>query len=216
MAELTADVRYAEARNRLTTAFRMILAIPHVIVMQVWGYLAEILSVIQWFIVVFTGKRNSGLWDLQRAWIGYAARVTSYEYLLFDEYPAFGTDQSKVPMAFELDYEEPANRLTNGLRFIWIVPALLIAIVLGIALLAVVVVSWFAILFTGKHPRGMFEFILRVVRFVLQLNAYALLMTDTYPKWGSGVPAITPAPTGAPLGSGSAPLPPPVSQRPVT
>jgi hypothetical protein len=202
MAELTADVRYTESRNRLTTAFRAILAIPHVIVMQVWGYLAEILAVIQWFIIVFTGTRNQGLWDLQRAWIGYAGRVVAYASLLFDEYPAFGTDQSNVPMVFELEYEEPANRVTNGLRFIWIIPALIIGIGLGIAVFFVAVVSWFAILFTGRHPRGMWDFILKVTRFTLQLNAYGLLLTDTYPKWGSGVPT----PVG---GGGSAPLPPP-------
>ena len=212
MAELTADVRYGEPRNRLTTAFRLILAIPHLIVMQVWGYLAEILSVIQWFIIVFTGTRNRGLWDLQRAWIGYAGRVLSYENLLFDEYPAFGTDQSKVPMVLELDYEEPANRVTNGLRLIWIIPALLIGLVLGIAVFFVAVVSWFAILFTGKHPRGMWDFILKVVRYTLQLNAYGLLLTDTYPQWGSGVPATVPAPPGAPVGGASTPLPPPTSQ----
>ena len=92
VAALNYDVVYTEARNRLTTVFRIILAIPHVIVAQVWAYLAEILAVVQWFIVLFTGKRNQGLWDLQWAWLGYNSRVFGYVYLLYDPYPAFGTD----------------------------------------------------------------------------------------------------------------------------
>ena len=98
MAPLTYDVSYAEPRNRLTTAFRIILAIPHLIVVGVWGYFAEILAVIQWFIILFTGKRNEGMWDLQWAWLGYAGRVYGYVDLLFDPYPAFGTDPGPVPV----------------------------------------------------------------------------------------------------------------------
>ena len=91
VAALTYDISYDETRSRLTTAFRIILAIPHVIVMTVWGYLAEILAFIQWFIILFTGKRNQALWDLQWAWLGYAGRVHGYTNLMYDPYPAFGT-----------------------------------------------------------------------------------------------------------------------------
>ena len=178
------DVAYVESRNRLTTAFRLILAIPHLVVRQVWQYLAHILAVIQWFVIVFTGKRNRGMWDLQQAWMGYNARVTSYVGLMSDPYPAFGTTLSpQEQVAYDLAFSEQANRLTSGLRFLWIIPAAVIAIFVGIAGCAVTVVSWFAILFTGKHSRGMFDFLLRVNRFVIRLTAYALLMTDVYPKF---------------------------------
>jgi hypothetical protein len=206
MSMLSADVRYAEPRSRLTNAFRWILAFPHLIVVGVWGYFAELLGVVQWFIVLFTGKRNRGLWDLQWAWLGYSARVSSYVYHLYDPYPPFGTATGDVPMVVDLGYEEPANRLTNGLRFIWAIPAMLIAFVLGIGLLFIAIATWFVIVITGKQPRGFFDFILKVVRYSLQLNAYVLLMTDTYPKWGSGAtPALVPGPDG------SSPLPPPMA-----
>jgi hypothetical protein len=212
VAVFTYDVSYTEERNRLTTAFRIILAIPHLIVVQVWGYLAEILAVIQWFIVLFTGKRNEGLWNLQHAWLGYYSRVYGYVDLLYDPYPAFGTDPGPVPVTTDFTYEEPANRLTNGLRFIWAIPAIVIAAVLGIGLFFVVIVSWFAILFTGKHPQGMFDFILRVLRFILQTMSYVLLMTDTYPSWastaGPGIPTVPPTTT--------APPPPPTQAAPST
>ena len=128
VSELTFDIRYDDRRSRLTNAFRMILAIPHLIVVSVWGYFAEILGFIQWFIILFTGKRNRALWDLQWAYMGYAARVNGYVDLMFDPYPPFGTEVGTTPTAVALDYEEPASRLTNGLRFIWAIPAMIIAL----------------------------------------------------------------------------------------
>lgn len=196
MALATLDVSYSELRNRLTNAFRIILAIPHLIFTGLWGYAAELIGVVQWFIIVFTGQRNRGIWDFQRSPFGYSARVTSYTYHLFDQYPAFGTDPGTVPVAIDLVDEEPADRLTNGLRFIWIIPAAIIGFGIAVAVSVVLFVTWWAILFTGKHPRGMFDFTLNGLRYSMQLTAYALLMTDTYPKWGTGagVPGRPPAP----------------------
>jgi hypothetical protein len=210
------DVTYTEQRNRLTTAFRYILAIPHLILVGIWGWLAEAVGVVQWFIVLFTGKRNESIWNLQWAWLDYASRVNGYVDLLYDPYPAFGSDPGPVPVTTEFGYDEPADRLTNGLRFIWAIPALVISAVLGFAMFFVVVVAWFAILFTGKHPRGMFDFTYRVVHYILQTNSYVLLMTDSYPNWNaSGSPATTPRsvpPPPPPLQAGTTAPPPPVSQ----
>jgi len=131
----------------------------------------------------------------------YYGRVYGYVDLMFDPYPPFGTDQGATPAVSSLRYEEPASRLTNGLRFIWAIPAIIILLVLSIAFFFVVVVSWFAIVITGKHPRGLFDFGLDVLRYTMQTNAYVLLMTDTYPRWGTGVGAPAPVP--------GSPLPPP-------
>jgi hypothetical protein len=202
MSQVVYDVtRNEEPRNRLTTAFRIILAIPHLILVSVWQYAVEIVSVIQWFIILFTGKRNRGLWDFSNSWLGYYSRVYSYAWLLFDEYPAFGTDPGTVPARYELTDTEPPNRLTNGLRIIWAIPALLISAALAIAAFFVLIVAWFAILFTGKLSDGMFGFVKKVLHYLLQTSAYVALMTDTYPAWGGTVPA-----TSDPL---AAPPPPP-------
>jgi Domain of unknown function (DUF4389) len=216
VAALTYDVEYTEPRNRLTTAFRIILAIPHLIVSGVWQYLAEVLAVIQWFVILFTGKRNQGMWNLQWAWLGYASRVNGYVNLLYDPYPAFGTDPGPVPVRAEFPYGEPANRLTNGLRFIWAIPALVITLGLAIAGFFVLIVSWFAIVITGKHPRGMWDFLRQVVRYTLRTQSYVLLMTDTYPSWSDagapvGPPSELPTTTAAPP-----PPPPPQTSPPET
>ncbi|MET0325493.1 MAG: DUF4389 domain-containing protein [Ilumatobacteraceae bacterium] len=201
MAELTFDIRYDEQRSRLTNAFRGILSIPLVIVLYFWSLFAGILAFVQWFIVLFTGKRNQALWDLEYDYLGFAGRVNGYSNLMFDPYPPFGTAQGATPAVLALQYEETGSRLTNGLRFIWAIPALIILWVLSIAFGVVVIISWFAIVITAKHPRGLFDFSLNVLRYTLQANAYLLLMTDTYPKWGSGVGAPAPVP--------GSPLPPP-------
>ena len=191
MSKVVYDVTYDERRNRLTTAFRWILAIPHLVFVAVWGYTVELVAVLQWFVILFTGQRNEGLWGFQRAWIGYASRVYGYEYLLYDSWPAFGTDWGQEPVAFGLTYEARADRLTNALRIIWVIPALIILMVLSIAMFCVMVVAWFAIVITGRLSRGMYDFILRVCRMSLALSAYTLLMTDDYPRYAGAEPTST-------------------------
>jgi hypothetical protein len=211
VSTITYDVTYEESRNRLTVAFRIILAIPHLIVSQVWGYLAEILAVIQWFIIVFTGKRNEGIWNLQQSWLGYYARVLGYTNLLYDQYPAFGTDPGSVPVRSAISFEESGDRLTTGLRFLWIIPALVIGLLVGIAGFFVVLISWFAIVITGTQSRSMWDFVLKVVRYTLQLQAYCLLLTDVYPKFGEGAMAAAGSTPPPPSPGAFVPPPPPAN-----
>jgi hypothetical protein len=219
MAAVVYDVTYTERRNRLTSAFRYLLAFPHLIVLGVWGYVAELLAFLQWFVILFTGRRNEGMWSFQRAYLGYNTRVTSYVSLAFDEpYPSFGSTWRGEPVAFDLPYRAEANRLTNALRLIWMIPALFIAVFLGIAQGVVLFVSWLVIIVTGKQPRGMFDFIARVNRFSFGLSAYGLLMTDAYPWYEGSEPTgvLTPGDGGGRSSIGpsgatvvGAPLPPP-------
>jgi Domain of unknown function (DUF4389) len=193
MSTVVFDVTYVEQHNRLTTAFRYILAIPHLVLMNVWGWAAEIVALLQWFVILFTGERNEGLWHVQRSWIGYASRVYGYQYLLHDTWPTFGTMWGAEPVAFGLHYEAKADRLTNALRVIWAIPAAIIVMVLSIAMGFVLIVAWLAILVTGRLPRGMSDFIVRVTRMVLALAAYLLLMTDAYPRYdGAGPTSVLP------------------------
>jgi len=185
------DVTYEEERNRMTVAFRFLLAIPHLFIAQAWGYLVRILAVVQWFIVLFTGSRNEGIWNMQQSWIGYYGRVLGYSNILYDEYPAFGTEPGNVPVSSSITYEQQANRLTSAFRFIWIIPAAVVFLVVAIGGLVLGVISWFAILITGKHPRGMWEFMFKVVHYTLQLEAYWYLMTDEYPKFGGPTSAVS-------------------------
>jgi len=183
MSVLTLDATYPEQRNRLTVFFRTLIAIPHFIVAGVWGWWVEILSLAQWFIIVFTGKRNQGIYDMQRAWLDYNARVVTYVALLHDVFPPFGTDAGTVPIRVDIAYEEAGNRLTTALRILWAIPAIIIMAVIGIGAYFVIAISWLVILFTGKQPQGMWSFAHKMLQMSLRVQAYTLLMTDTYPSY---------------------------------
>jgi hypothetical protein len=184
MAQVQLEIPYNEGpRNRGTVAIRIILAIPHMLLVGVWGSVIELVSFIHWFIQVFTGKRNQGLFDFSNRYLDYASHVNTYIGLLFDDYPGFIDDAGKTPVQYNLDWDEPVNRLTTGLRFIWAIPAVFIAMVLGLAVFFVTILTWFTILITGKHPRGQFDFQLKVNRYTMQTNAYISLLTDDYPKY---------------------------------
>jgi hypothetical protein len=177
------DVAYVEARNRVTTLFRIILAIPHLFVRNAWNYVMNVVNVVQWVIILFTGKRNPGIWKFQNQFLAYAVRVDTYTGLLYDAYPAFISDPGTSPVRYEFVEPTEVNRLTNALRIVWAIPAILVAIVVGIGAWVLTVVSWVVIIVTGKHPKGMFDFMLRVHRYIAKLQAYVMLMTDTYPKF---------------------------------
>ena len=133
MQQVVFDVPYTEERNRGTTAIRIILAIPHLILYGLWQRVAQLAAVVQWFICVFTGKRNKAIWDFSVAAEAYGSRVGSYAGLLHDVFPPFLTEQGAVPSRYSLEYDESVNRLTVALRIIWAIPALILLILIGIA-----------------------------------------------------------------------------------
>ena len=183
MTQVDVDVPNSEPRNRLTVAFRIILAIPHLIVLGVYQWVAQFVAIAQWFVCVFTGQRNEGMWKFGDEFMGYASRVYAYVDLLDDLYPGFTAAKPESVVRYSQGYEPEANRLTVGLRFIWAIPAMIIAAALSIAGGVVILIAWFAILFTGKFPKGMFDFVLQVLHYSLQYLAYTLLLTDVYPSW---------------------------------
>ncbi len=176
------DIAYGESRNRLTVFFRIILVIPHAIGVGLWGYFVSLLSFVQWFIILFTGSRNESIWGMQNQWLGYAGRVNSYASILHDVFPPFGTETGAVPVKYEFSYAAEANRLSNFFRMIWIIPALIITMIYSIGAAVLGLIAWFAILFTGKMPRGMFDFMEKALRINVWLQSYSNLMTDAYPN----------------------------------
>jgi hypothetical protein len=185
MAPPEFSIEYTAERDRVTTLFRVILVIPHLIIENIGSQLAQVLGFLQWWVILFTGERNEQLWKLQNVWLGYAARVYGYQSLMFDKWPNIGVGPNGEPTSYSSQYEKSARRLSNFFRLILVIPAAIVAIFVMIMAVVVTVVAWFTILFTGKHPRGMFDAVLKVHRYMVQLNSYVLLMTDDYPKYGS-------------------------------
>lgn len=183
MATVQFDIEYTTPRNRLSNALRIIYAIPHLIIVGALGYASAAAGLVQWFIILFTGKRNQALFTFCRNVLDWQMRANTYAGMMYDAYPNFGFEKMNEPVQFSVEYEESANRLTNALRLIWIIPAALIFLVVAIGGYVVTVICWFAILFTGVQPKGMFDFLAKMYRFSARLNAYGTLLTDTYPKY---------------------------------
>ena len=113
----------------------------------------------------------------------FAARVFSYILFLTDQYPSTDEEQS---VHLDVDYPE-ARKLKNGLPLIkWFIaiPHYVVLAVLAVVVVLITIVAWILILITGTYPRGMFEFVVGVLRWALRVRAYAfLLATDVYPPF---------------------------------
>lgn len=178
------SIGYTAERSRITNLFRVVLAIPHLVISNAWSQLAQVLTFFQWWVILFKGSRNESMWKLQNAWLAYNARVESYLSLMFDKWPDIGPEPNGEPTKYSFEFEQSASRLSNFFRLILAIPALIVAILTLVAGTVVVIVSLLAILFTGRQPKPMFDFLLKAHRYWIDLNAYLMLMTDSYPKYG--------------------------------
>jgi hypothetical protein len=184
-----------EGRNRLTSFFRYIVSIPWLIVAYIYGIVAEIAAIIAWFAIVFTGRYPEGLYNFNAGYLRMATRTNSFAYLLTDEWPPFGGDEEpgypiRIGVAPPLD---KYSRLKTGLRLIVGIPVMLLAIVQAIILGVCHLIAWFAILFTGKLPEGLFNPMRSAAAYLTRGSAYFLLMTEDYPPFsyeeGGAAPA---------------------------
>ena len=184
-----------EGRNRLTTFFRYIVAIPWLIVASIYGFVAQIVAVIAWFAIVFTGRYPEGLYNFNAGYLRMISRVNGFEYLLTDEWPPFGGEDApgypiRVGVPPPLD---KYSRLKTGLRLIFGIPVYLLAIVQAIVLTVCALIAWFAILFTGKLSEGLFNPIRSASAYLTRATGYFLLITEDWPPFsyeeGGAAPA---------------------------
>ena len=174
-----------EGRNRLTTFFRYIVSIPWLIVAAIYGLVAEIAAVIAWFAIVFTGRYPEGLYNFNAGYLRMITRTNGFQYLLTDEWPPFGGEEApqypiRVGVPPPLD---KYDRLKTGLRFLIGIPVWLLAIVQALILGVCALIAWFAILFTGKLPEGLFNPIRSASAYLSRATGYFLLITEDYPPF---------------------------------
>jgi uncharacterized protein DUF4389 len=174
-----------EGRNRLTSFFRYIVAIPWLIVASIYGFVAEIVAVIAWFAIVFTGKYPEGLYNFNAGYLRMITRVNGFEYLLTDEWPPFGgEDASGYPIRVGVPPAlDQYSRLKTGFRLIVGIPVYLLAIVQAVILGVCAIVAWFVILFTGKLPDGLFNPMRSASAYLSRAAGYFLLITEDWPPF---------------------------------
>ncbi len=198
-------------RNRLTCAFRPILAIPHILLVGgpiafvgswvagsgdharaewgagtgVLGAVASVVAVIAWFAILFTGRFPDGLWNLAAFYLRWRVRAVAYLTLLRDEYPPFGDEPYPAELILPKP-TDPRNKLTVAFRIFLAIPQFIVVGFLGLAWGITTIIAWFSILFTGNYPSGLYDFGVGVLRWSTRVEAYVLLLRDEYPLFSLG------------------------------
>ena len=198
------DIDYPEKLDRVTSFFRMIWIIPIAIILSLLSAVAS------WSVVTETGEtitRSSGgiagglfaatmlmivfreryprwWFDFARELTRFEARVGAYLGLLTDRYPSTVDEQT---VHLELDYpdvEQDLNRWLPLVKWLLAIPHFVILAVLAIIAIFAIIIAWFAVLFTGRYPQALFDYVVGVTRWALRVMAYAvLLVTDRYPPF---------------------------------
>lgn len=177
------EVLYPEGGNRFLILIRWLLAIPHFIVLMFLGLLASVVGFIAWFAILFTGRYPEGMFRFVVGVQRWSNNVTAY-MLFHDGYPPFSMDDGAYPpMLYGVERQDTYSRLLIFVKWLLVIPHLIILYVLAILAELVFLVMVVAVLVTGRYPRGMFDFLVGVGRWSARTNAYAGLLTDKYPPF---------------------------------
>jgi ABC-type uncharacterized transport system YnjBCD permease subunit len=166
-----------------------LLAIPHLMIANVLSSLRSVLTLITFFTVLFTKRIPRGLFDVTAMTFRYEWRTTSYALFLHHDYPPFDFQPSAADDGVEphtavtLTYPEELSRWQPLVKWLLAIPHYLVLFALMIAALFVVVVGFFAVVFTGEYPEGARDFLVGVSRYNLRVQAYIGLLTDRYPPF---------------------------------
>ena len=201
------DIDYPERLDRLTSFFRLIWIIPIAIILNVLsaytsqtvrtvtdnavtttttngGGIAGALFAATLLMILFRQRYPRWWFDFAREFTRFSARVGAYLVLVTDRYPSTVEEQS---VHLEIDYpdvEQDLNRWLPLVKWLLAIPHYIVLAFLAIGGIVVWVIAWFAILFTARYPRPLFDYMVGVARWGLRVQAYAfLLVTDQYPPF---------------------------------
>jgi hypothetical protein len=166
-----------------------LIAIPHLVIANALGNVANLLSIVSWFSIVFTGRMPDGIARFQCMILRYEARAYSYVAFLRRPYPQFEFDMANRdsggdPLRVDFAPQWPdRNRLTVVFRLILIIPAVVYTVLIEIAAIIAVIVAGVVVIFTGRWPQGLRSFVIDAGRLTLRVSAYGRLLTDTYPSF---------------------------------
>jgi hypothetical protein len=184
------EVDGAAPQSRLTVFFRILLVIPHAIIVGLLGIVAAVIWFISWFAIAFTGSYPAGMLNFTVNFLHWSARMQGYMWLLTDKYPPFamGPDSS-YPVRLSMEGQvENRNRLTTfwPIRMILAIPHLIIIQVLTYVAYVVGFIAWLIALFTGSVPEGLHNFLAGYLRWYVRAYAYLFNVIDPYPPFSMG------------------------------
>lgn len=185
--------------NRLTTFFRIFMIIPITIILAFlvgatsgyseggmsYQYATGGIIFLPLLLMILFRKKYPRWWfDWNLALMKFMYRVEAYFSLLSDVYPSTDEEQSVHIEIQYPDVEKDLKRWMPLVKWLLAIPHYIILFFLSLAVLVVLIIAWFAILFTKRYPRGMFDFVVSIFRWELRVVSYAfLLTTDRYPPF---------------------------------
>lgn len=198
------DIDYPQKLDRATTFFRLLLSIPIILILSLLtmagtesftqqasdemvmttGGIVTGLFVATLLMILFRQRYPRWWFDFNLELNRFSMRIAAYVFLLTDKYPSTVDTQSvHLEIAYP-DVEKDLNRWLPLVKWLLAIPHYFVLFILTIAVVFVTIVAWFAILFTGRYPRDMFDFVIGVFRWNFRVTAYAfLLTTDQYPSF---------------------------------
>ncbi|HST38827.1 MAG TPA: DUF4389 domain-containing protein [Conexibacter sp.] len=195
---------YREEQSRLTTFFRIIVAIPWMLMSIVWGLAALVGVVVGWFSIVFTGRYPEFAYDLVTKALRFGTRFNAWYWLMTDVWPPFdGDDHPEYPVRLLVpERQEQYSRVKTLFRIILVIPVLIMIYLFNILIQIVGLLLWVVIVITGKAPKGLWDVQKMGVAYVQRGNAYHLLVTESYPPLSAddGDAAVPPAPAAPAAG----------------
>ena len=143
--------------------------------------LAAVIGFIAWWAILFTGRYPRGLFEFVVNVQRWGHSVNVYQAMMRDEYPPFSGENGQYsPVTYTLEYPERLSSLLNNIpyvKIILVIPHIIVLIFLFIGFEVVNFIAWWAILFTGKYPRGMFDYVVGVFRWSSRVSAYMGMLT---------------------------------------
>jgi hypothetical protein len=185
-------------QQRLTVFFRIILAIPHAVILYFLGIAAYVVAIIGWFAALFTGRLPRFAADYLDGYLRWLTRYYAYILLLTDQYPPFSFQDASYPVRLAARPGQ-LNRLAVLFRLILGIPAYIVILLVGFGLeLFSLFIIWLIVLFTGTMPVSAHQALAAVVRYAARFYGYMVLLTSEYPRglFGDGPGAVGAAATG--------------------
>jgi hypothetical protein len=180
---LVFDVEYPEKLSRWLIFVKGLLAIPQWIILCALMAVAYAVTVVAWFAILFTGRYPKGLFVFVVGIYRWQYNVGAYVLLLRDDYPPFSLSAGQYPVTFHIEYPGRLSRLLIFFKWLLIIPNRIVLWFVGILFWITLIIAWFAILFTARYPRGLFNYAVGFLRWGARANAYAMLMRDEYPPF---------------------------------
>jgi hypothetical protein len=200
----TLEIEYQEKHDRLSTFFRLFWSIPVMVLLAVlsggegWTFANDAskdasasmggvvggIAVATGLMIIIRQRYPRWWFDFALELNRFATRIGAYLFLLTDKYPSTVDAQSVRLDVVYPDVQKNLNRWLPLVKWLFALPHYVVLLFLIIGVFGATVVAWFSILFTGRYPRGLFDFVVGVGRWNLRVDAYtSLLTTDQYPPF---------------------------------